>query len=850
MSAYQEARSLGYSDDDILKHFSEKDPQFSSKYQTAISEGYTPEQIFDFVGKVEKPITNPNIEKSPFETPGSTARNAMQATIGGAQGVVYGLGALGPFLADIAYPGAVQSEISEQKYSPLEEPEFFPEASKRIREETQVPFDIETIQKSASDMEQKVFGKEGFTTGLMTLPYRAFGIETEPKDTSESISRGTAALLAGYQSAKPISHLSLPITKGQQIRQLSVAVPSALAASSYGQLAQDTYGVGGRIVAETILFGGAAVAKKGYDLVKWASGKFSKFLEKIPFNAAQTAEKAMSPQQQEMVAPYLKIAEKHNIPVSIGTLSDSPYVRAAEEEIAKSNLTTKQANQFREDSARVWGGLYDNFLIESAEASRYESPGAVALHLKESVVNPAEKKIIDNARRLYGESIEGFKNAKPIPASDIQQIEDSLNGVISKLDESLIPTSTEEGAKGIAQRAKSALTISPAQVGKPQFEDVNLGVGTAEKLLLQQSKTEVAERQGRAAMMRAEGRNARAAEVTQEERRKAQLKVNKMFGKDADKVVITEDGKIQFRKDISPANIIATVRSLNDRLSWDQPEVINLMKPTRAVIKEILKKNYAKTHGVALSKYELANEQFGKGAELFFGDGAKYKKWAINSDATPETLANELNSIAKFEQFTKDFGGNPEGKMLIDYLKRKKLDTQLRDVFDRLSGTYLPGAVSGRIRTLEQNQFVKYLAGDKWTQFKEIAALDQFLLKNTTKIYSSGIPTETIDQFFSGLKLATALVSSPKVGIPAAAFMWGKKMAKGNYLGQVATFYENPSLMREAIDIAKHANDWGKEPEFWGTRMKQLYKTISMQSEVNNLSAPLRNSKSALGPNP
>ena len=126
-----------------------------------------------------------------------------------------------------------------------------------------------------------------------------------------------------------------------------------------------------------------------------------------------------------------------------------------------------------------------------------------------------------------------------------------------------------------------------------------------------------------------------------------------MFGKDADKIILQEDGSIKFRKEIGPSEIVASIRSLNDSLKWDYPDVVNLLKPTRVVIKNILKDEYGKSHPVALSKYELANEDFAKGAQMFSGDQAKWKKWKINSTSTPEQLANDINSVKKLREFNK-----------------------------------------------------------------------------------------------------------------------------------------------------------------------------------------------------
>jgi len=56
ISSYQKALNLGYSDEDIFKHFQSKDPEFEKKYQTAISHGYKPEEIFSHLSKPKKEL--------------------------------------------------------------------------------------------------------------------------------------------------------------------------------------------------------------------------------------------------------------------------------------------------------------------------------------------------------------------------------------------------------------------------------------------------------------------------------------------------------------------------------------------------------------------------------------------------------------------------------------------------------------------------------------------------------------------------------------------------------------------------------------------------------------------------
>lgn len=756
-------------------------------------------------------------EKAQEEQPSGfrrASRNVMQGVIGGVKGQIY----RNPLalVADVAFPGAVANSILENKELFGNDPEL-------------PKFNQEEVVKSANEFENKFLGKEGFVTGLLTLPLRAFGVETEPKNAEEAIIRNGTMLLTGIKGAQNATKGNnpfglLPASAKEQAKDLGKMTTLSFAASAFGQMGETVFGTPGRIMADLIAFGSMGAYKQ---IKEWYNN-----FPKDKFSLA--GETFQTEAQKALTKPYLDIAKKHDIPVSIGTVSDSAFVKAVENNIAKNNLTGKSAQEFRNNSAERWGGLYGEFLSETEGAAAYESSGAVAQKLRESVINPLEKQITEKAKQLYTEAEAGFANAAPISSEGHQKIEDSLNDVFSKVSKSLLPTSAEAETQNLAQRGKGILYKTPSQAGRPELEDVKYQVGTAENLLTKQSQQELAAAPGQKKMMQAQARKTRAKEVTKEELRKAELAKDKLFGKDADKVIVDENGRLKFKKDIRPDEMIATIRSLNDKISWDKPEVINLFKPVKSTIRNVLKDEYKNTHPNALNSYDLANQEYGRGAKLFYGDRAKFKKWAINSDTTPESLANELNSIDKFKQFEQQFGNKEEGKKLIEYIKRKKLDNVLQGTFDQATLNYSPGMIRGKIEPLKRNQFVKYLAGDNWSKFEEIAKLDKFISENATKIYSSGIPQETLSGFLGQIKMGLSLLSPGTAATATGVGIISGKIRK-DFVTDIAKLYSSPELMKEAIEIAKHSNDWSKNPSYWTARMQQHSQNIKLMSEESNL---------------
>jgi hypothetical protein len=107
-SMYQQSREKGISDQDLIKHFTQKDPEFVKKYQKATELGATPEQIFTRAHESYKKqeSTQPQIKKEPskeFEVADYVKDFAKQLAQGG------GIGALGTY-GDIADLLGVQAK--------------------------------------------------------------------------------------------------------------------------------------------------------------------------------------------------------------------------------------------------------------------------------------------------------------------------------------------------------------------------------------------------------------------------------------------------------------------------------------------------------------------------------------------------------------------------------------------------------------------------------------------------------------------------------------------------------------------------------------------------------------------
>ncbi len=79
-SSYERAIEAGYSPEEVVDFFSQKDPKFKEKYQKGIEAGYSPEEIFSFAEKKKQPSRARSIVSAPVKGFAKEALDILQAS--------------------------------------------------------------------------------------------------------------------------------------------------------------------------------------------------------------------------------------------------------------------------------------------------------------------------------------------------------------------------------------------------------------------------------------------------------------------------------------------------------------------------------------------------------------------------------------------------------------------------------------------------------------------------------------------------------------------------------------------------------------------------------------------------
>lgn len=759
-----------------------------------------------------------------------SSRNVMQAAIGTGQGLVYrnpvtaGVAAA----ADFLFPAQVEEEIRNALELDREYQEIYKNAPDKLP-----PLDEQKLREGAAATQKKLLGNESLVTGILSAPFRAIGIDTTPENISENLNRNAFSLITGLSSGKFNSVLP-PSSANYYATNLSKTVPLAYTAAGMGEIGKELYGLPGEVIASMLFGGGYAAYQKGKDWVK-------NFKQNVPLTPDKFPLARISPERAQEVSPFLRIAEEKGIPLTPGMISDSAFTKGVEKFIFENNLTRNEAQEFRELAAREFAAQYDRYLQRTQGAYSFSEPGAIAQELRNTVINPKERMLREQAVTNYTNSAKGFRGADPIPQKEAQRLALLLNEIVGQVSKSLIPTSAESGTAELARTAAKNISQSPTQVGKPELESVRFPIGEEEKQNLKaaskliesaanlKDRAEAQRRYDRAQEILSKGKELTAAERAKAQESLANLK--EIMGDAGDYLDIDERGNVVFTREIYPENLVATARSLSEIVEWDQRGVVNFFKPFRREVQDILERNYEFSHPVALQQYKQANKDYGEAAQMFWAKDAPFKKWNINSSTTPERLANSLNSVRSFQELENTFGKTKEGQQLIDYMKRLKLDKILKPTFDQMRQDYVPGKFAAKFESLETNNFVKYLMGPKaYRQFKELADLDKFIKKNAAKdIYNSSIPAETSNPFYSILKAAAFVWNYPSA-VPAVAGTLAAQNAAKKYVKEVAALYKNPDLAKQFVTIAQKSIKKNADPKLIAAEMDLVMHNLRLQA--------------------
>lgn len=840
-----QSREAGYSDEEIGSFLSQKDPEFQQKYNQSIESGYSPSEILNFVSKPvpEKQFLQKEQPKQEQGLGTDIARVGMQAAIGLSEGMPLGM----------AYDiGAKAINLGKK----------FPNQDEGL------DIEIPTIGETFHKLGEKL------------------GVDTTPKTPLEKFAR-TATSLRAVAEAGVLQVEKAGSYAYQELKKIASIAPlaaSAVAAEEVWGIPQwasfITGGFGVPVLKKTAEVTGHLVRKGINESMHFDVGNLklknpiSSFRQEWG-NARKEAlkkveEGVFSKEQYENIKPFLDIAAQYNIPVNLGAFSDSAYLRRMEKTIAENEITGEAARKFRQEAAEGWANSVIDLTKRISQTAKFSQQGEVAESLLSDITRNKHKELQKEYTELYGKSSTAFADSENLASQEMQQLENSLNNISEKVGSSLVPTTAETSTKGLAREAAKNLTISPEKAGLPEFghiefrtgkealaaEEKAAGEALQEKVTARitakeeaekakqtfiekrrkkgkreakrqlQEKSEKAFKAGQTVEHEAERARTKVLEAEEKQAEtlfKSQQDLEDVFGPSASNMKLDENGRIKFVRPVNGKTLVDTIRSLNSFIEWETPEVRNLFKDFLNENKRILGKVYGKSNPEAYKDYLKANETFGK-TQKIFGDNAAFKKWGIKSDATPEELLNTIKTPTRFKEFEKEFGNTDQGRMLIDELKRLKVEEQLVPIFDQV--VYKPGQISGKLRSVMRDPWMNYLMpAEVKNDLKQLSALDAQIQRTSAPVYRN---SESFQQSEDALT-KFLLLMNPK----AWPIKLGMKMADQRSRKAFANVLFDPNITHKMVQIGKDLQNARMSPNSQPSTFK--YIKAEIDDMVNNI---------------
>jgi hypothetical protein len=633
----QQAREAGYSDEEINDYL--------GKVEQAKLEGYSDAEISQFTGGQKVDIPE-NVFETPEEEnqglfPQIARKGAILAT-GLAKAHPYAIGYdVGSAAFNLAQEGRGRGGLID-KIFPLEE---------RVPTVTPGAGILPEVPPEIAPKEQERF-KLPSSSELAIEAGNAIGVNLNPETTFEKI-LDLGGLVHGLGKKALNKTLSL-LGKEERAYEIgkSLTNDAVLATTAVGM--NEVFGTP---EIATLLSGGLAIPTLGkvakgagqlarnYTLfdprnifTKNPVEAFKQEAKKAKANALSDFEKGViSAEKYEIAKPHLDIAEEYGIPINVGSFTDSQHYKSLEKLISSHPLSQEAKNTFLQKSAENWANAQYKLTRQLSGQKLFSDKNSVAESLFNDVTKKRHQELKNEASTLYSAAEKGFENAEPISVEDRDRLIKSFNKVADKLSSSFVNAPVESQTKNIARESAGTLAQKKQKL-----------INTLDK----------------------EGN-----------------------------VFNMEGDKITFAKDVKPNDLIATIKSLNDVTLWDQPSVKNLLNGPRNEIKSVLGQ-YKNKSPEAYAAYTEANAKYAEQAKLF-GKGNKWEKWGIYSESTPEDLIRTTNSVSKFNQFKRDFGGSEQGKLLIDEMKRLHVEEKLSPFFEQVD--YSPGKIAQGVKKLNRD---------------------------------------------------------------------------------------------------------------------------------------------------
>ena len=270
---------------------------------------------------------------------------------------------------------------------------------------------------------------------------------------------------------------------------------------------------------------------------------------------------------------------------------------------------------------------------------------------------------------------------------------------------------------------------------------------------------------------------------------------------EADNAIKNGEGKV------SPQILLGTEDSLNDFIDW------HAQGGVKKTLKHVLQGNKSD-----IAEYGSKNKQFAKlnaEADKEFSNHAKTLRndlvKSILKKEVPEEVLSKMNNVSNIRKVERALGQNPEGRKIVQGLKRAKLQELLDTKMLDNAGNVKYGTFATALKDPKKQELYKELLGNQnYRRIKDIEKVSSDLATTSSKFANtSKTATKAIDLGLAGTVLTQLFLALKSGGLGNIAISLGKFGLEASVMPLVSNLLTDDKF----IDLVSKAAKNMKNPK-------------------------------------
>ena len=279
--------------------------------------------------------------------------------------------------------------------------------------------------------------------------------------------------------------------------------------------------------------------------------------------------------------------------------------------------------------------------------------------------------------------------------------------------------------------------------------------------------------------------------------------------------------------EVSPSTLLGTEDSLNDFIDW------YAQGGTKKTLKHIVRgtkediASYAQKNAKFGDLYKEADKEFANHAKTLRSDLIK----SITKKQVPEEILSKMNSVSNIRKIEAALAQNPDGKKVMQSLKRAKFQELLEGKMLDNEGKIKWGTFGTALKDPKRQDLYKELVGPQ--NYRRLQDVQKFSsdLANTTAKFANTSKTAVLgrDIAVGGAILTQFFLALKTGGLSELALALGKAGLKGSVLPFMAKLLTDEEFVNMVIKAGRNAKNPQASKIYHDQMVNHIVKVIASE---------------------